>query len=239
MFDPIIPPTPACGLATHASLHLFRFFAHTGLEDLGAIKPPAGAIAWVVCAEGEAFGAIGYYQSEDAARAAAADPRAALPCLEDAAEAWHAALVPIAHRGQSNHLDKDEPGHVFEPVEKDPGGPLVVVMSVGMKSSSAHPLDALLPSVEGACLTQFLQCPDGPDAMKVSVWSAGQAMDAYAYRPGAHLADTRRHRAAERTATTRLRILSAQGTWNGLDPVAQSCPAIVGAPISSAPSHQV
>jgi len=221
MFDPVTPSTPACGLATHASLHLFRFLAHTGLEDLGLSRPPAGAIAWVVGAEGEVFGALGYYQSEADARAAAADPTSALPCLEGAAEAWHAALVPIAHRGQSNHLDQADPGHVFDPVAKDPGGPLVVVTSVGLDAVSPHPIDALMPAAEGARLSQFLQGLDGGiDALNVSIWSPDQTMDAYAYHPGARLNEMRQRHAADRTAMTRLRVLSAQGTWNGRDPVA-------------------
>ncbi len=220
MFDPVTHSTPACGLATHASLHLFRFLAHTGLEDLGLCRPPAGAIAWVVGAEGEVFGALGYYQSEASARAAAADPAVALPCLEGAAEAWHAALVPIAHRGQSNHLDQADPGQTFDPAEKDPGGPLVVVTSVGLDVGWPQPIEALMPVSEGACLNQFLQgLDDGVDALNVSIWSADQAMDAYAYRPGAHLTAMRRRDATHRTAITRLRVLFAQGTWNGRDPL--------------------
>ena len=46
-------------------------------------------------------------------------------------EAWHALLLPFAHRGECNHLNRSNPGKVFETERSDPGGPLLVLTTAG------------------------------------------------------------------------------------------------------------
>jgi hypothetical protein len=54
-----------------------------------------------------------------------------LPSLADAVESWRAMLLPIAHRGECNHIERSNPGVIFDIDFRDPGGPLFVMTTAG------------------------------------------------------------------------------------------------------------
>jgi len=58
-------------------------------------------------------------------------PEELLPFLGDAVEAWHARLIPYAHRGEVNWRGTVMSGTSMSVADADPGGPLVILTSAG------------------------------------------------------------------------------------------------------------
>src|SRR6056297_2342865 len=58
-------------------------------------------------------------------------PEELLQFLGDAVEAWHARLIPYAHRGEVNWCGTVMSGTSMSVADADPGGPLVILTSAG------------------------------------------------------------------------------------------------------------
>lgn len=160
-----------------------------------------------------------------------------MPFLSRATEAWHALLLPIANRGECNHLDPANPGLMLEPAASDPGGPLVVLTTAGY---------IIGPDLDVARVIDFRQNADavrdtvaampgnlarqvftphvyGQDGFTATVWRDDKAMMAYAYRPSRHRTEMERYKTehtADRTSFSRFRVLATKGTWEGQCPIA-------------------
>jgi hypothetical protein len=74
---------------------------------------------------------LGLFADVAAAEAALETKERFLPSLGGAVESWHALLLPVAHRGECNHIERLDPGSIFEVDSRDPGGPLFVMTTAG------------------------------------------------------------------------------------------------------------
>jgi hypothetical protein len=184
----------------------------------------------------EVWCAVGLYPEREDAEAALDDPGAFLPFLGETTEAWHALLLPVAHHGECNHLDGDNPGPLFA-VDDDPGGPLVVMTTAGFilgpQLDMARVVDfrrnvdrvrATVAAAAGNVARQvFVPHTPGDDGMTMTVWRNDAAMSAFAYRPGEHRGQVdryKREQTCDRTSFTRLRPVRTSGSWEGRCPVA-------------------
>jgi len=70
---------------------------------------------------------IALFGDLSAAEAALERSERFLPSLADAVESWRALLLPIAHRGECNHIERSNPGLIFDIDSRGPGGPLFVM----------------------------------------------------------------------------------------------------------------
>ena len=229
------------------TFHWLRFSDTRPPATLDLTRSPAGAVSWKIGADGaaaddgtrlpsELWCGVGLYPQRADAETALAEPGRFLPFLGEAAEAWHALLVPIAHRGECNHLDRDKPGLVLEAHGEDPGGPLVVMTTAGFdlgpQLDMARVVDfrrnvdqvrQAVSQAEGNVARQvFAPHTVGDDGVTITIWQSDAAMSAFAYRPGEHrdrIDRYKREQTADRTSFTRLRAVRTSGTWDGRDPV--------------------
>jgi heme-degrading monooxygenase HmoA len=156
-----------------------------------------------------------------------------------AIEHWQAQLLPIAHRGECNHLERTRPGLMFEPAPRDPGGPLFVLTTAGFDSGPgfdmARVIDfrrhvdlvrAWLKDADGRIASQVNTPHErGDDGMTMSVWRSDAAMFNAAYKSGEHRTQIERYQrehTADRTSFTRFRMLGSAGLWAGRDPLADA-----------------
>jgi hypothetical protein len=164
-------------------------------------------------------------------------PGVGLPFQSQAQEAWHALLQPIAHKGESNHLNKQIPGALFQIEAEDPGGPLVAITTAGYVQGAdldvARVIDfrrnvdqvrEWMRATDGYVASQvFTPHIYGEDGFTTSIWRDDTAMFCAAYRAGAHRERVDRHKSqpmTDRTSFTRFRALRTVGSWGGGDPVA-------------------
>jgi hypothetical protein len=199
---------------------------------------PAGAMSWKIGPSGEVgpdgyrlpsdiWCAVGLYSDLEAARGAV------MPFLDAAVESWHAVLLPVMHRGECNHLNRAEPGTLFEVGTEDPGGICVVLTTAGFVMGPDFQVEraiafrrqvdvtnAWMGQAEG-CLANQVFTPHtvGDDGFTMSVWRDDASMLAAAYRPGDHRTQLERQKTGEpffdRSSFTRCRILDSCGTWEG------------------------
>jgi hypothetical protein len=103
---------------------------------------PASALSWKIGPSGpvgpdgyrlpaDTWCAVGLYREVDEAKSALQLRQQFMPFLANAIESWHALLMPIAHKGECNHLDRDHPGAVFDIGALDPGGVCLVITTAG------------------------------------------------------------------------------------------------------------
>lgn len=231
-----------------ATLHWLRFPDIRTPAALDLSRQPAGAAAWKIGADGaaaadgsrqpsEVWCAVGLYPERADAEAAVADPGAFMPFLGETIEAWHALLLPIAHRGECNHLDRERPGPMLQPHAEDPGGPLVVMTTAGFNLGPdldmARVVDfrrnvdrvrLTVAAADGNLARQvFAPHTPGDDGVTTTVWRDDAAMSAFAYRPGEHRGQVdrfKREQTCDRTSFTRLRPVRTSGSWEGRDPLA-------------------
>jgi hypothetical protein len=227
--------------------HLLRFPEVRTAEMLDLSRLRKGAAGWEIGVDSaprpdgsrELSGvwcAVGLYPDAADAAEAVADPGAFMPFLDEAEEAWHAVLMPIAHRGESNHLDRESPGQVLEAHGGDPGGPLMVMTTggyvLGPGFDRSRAVDFTLHSArvrevaseaDGNLVQQvFYPHTAGSDPVTLTVWRNDAAMSAFAYRSGLHREMIERHKRIgmlDRTSFTRLRAVGTNGSWGGRDPV--------------------
>jgi hypothetical protein len=215
-------------------------------DDLSLTQSPEACLSWKIGPDGpvgpngyrlpsNVWGGVALFADRSGAEAAFAASERFLPLLADTVESWHALLLPIAHRGECNHLERSRPRLMFEPSAEDPGGPLFVMTTAGYVMGPdldlARVIDfrvhvdkvhGWLQSAEGRVASQvFTPHTVGDDGVTMSLWRSDSAMIDTMYRPGFHriqIERQRRDNLADRTSFTRFRVLKTRGRWNGSDP---------------------
>ena len=232
--------------AQFATVHWVRFPAIATPDQLPLSAFPENCLSWKIGPDGP-VGPDGYRLPSDIwcgvalfgelgdAEAAFAARDRYVPSLSSAVESWHAMLMPVTHRGECNHLERDNPGLIFDVSGRDPEGPLFVMTTAGFNLSpdldTARVVDFRvhvdkvhdwLQSVDGRVASQvFTPHTFGDDGFTMSIWRSDQDMAAAMYKPGVHRTQIDRYKlekTADRTSFTRLRVLRTAGTWNGTDP---------------------
>lgn len=232
--------------AQYATAHRIRFREIKTPEMLQLAGSPAGALSWKIGPSGEVgpdgyrlpadvWCAVGLYREFDAAKTALEARQQFMPFLEDTIESWHGLLLPIMHRGECNHLDRDRPDMLFEVGKADPGGACMVITTAGFQFGPDLKIERVIDfrrnvdvtndwmgKAEG-CLANQVFTPHtvGDDGFTMSIWRDDASMLAAAYRPGGHRSQIDRHKAEavmDRSSFTRCRILDTCGQWNGRDP---------------------
>jgi heme-degrading monooxygenase HmoA len=236
--------------------HFLRFPEIRTPDMLDLTRRPSGAAGWEIGIDSpprpdgsrEPSGvwcALGLYRERAKADRAVAEPGAFLPFLAETTEAWHAMLMPVAHRGECNHLEREAPGAVLEAHGEDPGGPLLVMTTggyvIGPGFDRSRAIDFAHRSakvrevvrVADGNLGQQVFYPHeaGGDPVTMTVWRSDAAMSAFAYRAGLHREMIERHKRIgmlDRTSFTRLRAVRTVGRWEGRNPIA----AALGSPLA-------
>lgn len=231
-----------------AIVHWLRYSHVRTPESLPLEFSPDGACCWKIGPDGpllpdgtrgpsDTWCGVALYA--DPADGRAAFGRRALPLFDSAVEHWTALLLPIAHRGECNHLDRARPGLIFETSTTDPGGPLFVLTTAGFDlgpgfdvARAVHfrrHVDLVRESYRGVkgWITGHVSIPfeRGDDGMTMTVWSSDADMSNAAYRAGTHRAQIDTHKQqpmCDRTSFTRFRMLESAGTWHGRDPLADA-----------------
>lgn len=242
-------------LARSAIVHWIRYPAVTPAGSLPLAQQPEGTVGWKVGPDGpltelgvrgpsDTWCGFALYPDLPAAQAALG--RRDLPMFAGAIEHWQALLLPIAHRGECNHLDRERPGAVYEPSAEDPGGPLFVLTTAGFVMGPGLDLArvvhfrrhvdlvrASFDDVPGRIAGQVnTPWERGDDGMTMTVWRSDADMFNAAYRPGVHRTQVETHKAgamADRTSFTRFRMLGSAGSWRGRDPLADARAAAAAA----------
>jgi len=232
--------------ARYATVHWLRFPGIVTPDDLALTQSPEACLSWKIGPDGpvgpngyrlpsNVWGGVALFADRSAAEAAFAASEHYLPFLAETVENWHALLLPVAHRGECNHLDRSDPRLIFEPGAEDPGGPLFVMTTAGYVMGPdldvARVIDfrvhvdkvhEWLQSADGRIASQvFTPHTVGDDGVTMSLWRSDTAMIDTMYRPGVHRTQVERHRRenlADRTSFTRFRVLATRGQWNGSDP---------------------
>lgn len=233
-------------LARYATVHWLRFPRIMTPNDLSLAQCPEACLSWKIGPDGpvgedgyrlpsNVWGGVALFADYSGAEAAFGAHERYLPFLKDTVESWHALLLPIAHRGECNHLERSNPALIFEPGDEDPGGPLFVMTTAGYVMGPDLDLERVidfrvhvdkvhewLQSADGRVASQvFTPHTVGDDGVTMSLWRSDSAMIDTMYRPGVHRTQVERHRRenlADRTSFTRFRVLETFGQWNGSDP---------------------
>ena len=180
---------------------------------------------------------MGIWTERAAAEAMLADPVSAMPACAEALEAWHALALPVQHRGEVAWRGKVEVNCAIKPAATDPKGPLAILTSASF-NDPADPAE--LPRIKRFLVKvseaiEFLAAQpgnlrrdvfnggfDGREGFTLTLWESDEAMLKAAYHSGHHrklMDESRDGSTFDRSSFTRLRILQAQGSWDG-DPLA-------------------
>ena len=101
-----------------ATVHWIKFPSQMRAESLDLSLAPAGAASWKIgpdsplgedfvrLPESHIWCGVALYPDRGAADAALETPSTYLPFVAHTLEAWHALLLPFAHRGECNHLNR-------------------------------------------------------------------------------------------------------------------------------------
>lgn len=234
--------------ARYATAHLLRFPEVTMPDQLVLTGAPDGAFSWKIGPSGpvgadgyrlpsEIWCAVGLFRELEEAKAAMESKDGFMPFVSEVVESWHLLLLPIRHHGECNHLNRENPGELFETASEDPGGIVAVITTAGFVRGpqlkverliefrrNVDLVDEWLGRAEG-CLASRPFTPHtlGDDGFTISVWRNDEAMLNASYRVGVHRTHVDRHKstpAFDRSSFTRFRILDACGQWGGRDPMA-------------------
>jgi len=233
--------------ARYATFHRIQFRDVTTPDMLNLSRSPAGALSWKIGPSGpvgpngyrlpaNVWCAVGMYRDSGMASSALQHREECMPFLSGSVESWHALLVPFAHKGECNHLDRDRPGPVFEIGAPEPGGPCMVITTAGFNFGPELKIERVINfrrnvdttnewmgQADGCLVSQvFTPHTVGDDGFTMSIWRDDASMLAAAYRPGFHRSQIERHKAEsffDRSSFTRFRILESSGLWNGLNPL--------------------
>lgn len=184
------------------------------------------------------WGGFGLYPNRAAAEEVFNDPQAHLPFLAEAAESYHALLVPYAHHGEVDWRGTVLENETFGVAPSDPGGPLLVITSAGYENPGREDIPRIIEFTrESQRVIEFYETlsgnlrsasyigalVDGHDSLTATIWKSDEAMMAAAYKPGYHRTQIDRQRKPDpfidRSSFSRTRILASKGTWDGSDPV--------------------
>lgn len=230
--------------ARFATAHRLRFPKIAARETLDLTAAPTAALSWKIGPAGEVgpdgyrlpsdiWCAVGLFREEADARAALQATEQFLPFLPGVSESWHALLLPVMHRGECNHLNREQPGTIFESSDDDPGGHCMVITTAGFIFGPGLDINRVIDfrrNVDVAntwmgqadgCLANQVFTPHvvGEDGITMSIWRDDASMLAAAYRPGEHRSQLDRHKVEnlfDRSSFTRFRILESFGTWDSL-----------------------
>jgi heme-degrading monooxygenase HmoA len=125
---------------------------------------------------------------------------------------------------------------MFQIAGDDPGGPLIVMTTVGFKLGpeldiqrvvdfrrNVDRVRATLAGVQGNIANQvFTPHTHGDDGFTMTIWRDEAAMFNFAYRPGSHRTELGRYKSdatADRTSFTRFRAVRSSGCRDGRDPI--------------------
>jgi hypothetical protein len=233
--------------ARYATAHWLRFEEVTTPTQLLLTGQPQSALSWMIGPSGPVgpdgyrlpatiWCAVGLYRDREAADAALDELKTFMPFLSLVVESWHQVLLPVRHHGESNHLERDCPGPLFETAPQDPGGQAFVLTTAGFVRGpdlKVHRLIDFRRNVDvvndwmgqaDGCLASrpFTPHTVGDDGYTLSAWRDDAAMLAASYRGGTHRTHIDLHKqtaAFDRSSFTRLRILRSRGQWNGRDPL--------------------
>jgi hypothetical protein len=185
------------------------------------------------------WGGFGLYGTRAAAEAVYEKPEDHLGFLGETVEAYHALVVPYAHRGKVNWRGPLLENETLRIAPLDPGGPLMVFTSAGYDNPGPNDEDRMLNffrEVERVVefyatlpgnLRRAVFSGNGVDrhsGMTVSIWTDDKAMMTAAYRPGHHKAQMDYQREVghfDYSSFSRARILKSKGSWDGADPVSE------------------
>ncbi len=214
---PMPPPTNA---------QIWRFSPEAPLQENG----------FRAC-EGDIWGGFALYRSKREAEAVFDDPHAHMPFLDRAVTAWHALVLPYAHRGGVQWRDEVQHDSAIKVASSDPRGPLVVMTSAGyidpgpkdfarMKAFSFGIEDVLnyYGTLQGNLRHALFNGidVDGREGITMTLWRDDMAMMAAAYKPGGHKDQLDIHsRSAlfDHSSFTRGRVVASKGTWGDGNPI--------------------
>jgi hypothetical protein len=237
-------------VARFATVHWLRFDGVRLPAELLLGSEPAACASFKIGPDGpvgpdglrlpsHVWCAVALFAERASAEAALGEPERFLPA--GTRESWHALLLPVAHRGECNHLERGRPRALFEPAATDPGGPLFVMTTAGYvpPPDMARVVDfrvhvdkvrASLAAVDGCVASQvFAPHTLGDDGVTLTLWKSDAAMFEAMYRPGIHRVQVDRHKRdnlADRTSFTRFRVLATRGRWGGSDPLERATSGI-------------
>ena len=164
-------------------------------------------------------------------------PAKHLPFLENAVEAWHALVIPYAHRGAVKWRETVQTDSAIKPAAADPKGPLIIFTTAGFDTAESATPQRVMAFVRGVqdvvdhyrTLSGNLRADifsaglvDGREGCTVSLWRDDKAMMAAAHKGGEHKGQLDYHKVTphfDRSSFTRGRIVASAGTWDGTDPV--------------------
>jgi hypothetical protein len=232
--------------ARFATIHWIRFPQIVTPDQLPLSSYPAACLSWKIGPDGpigpdgnrlpsNIWCGVALFDERGSGESAF-EAQEHLPALSTAIESWHALLVPVAHRGECNHLERTNPGLIFDTATQDPGGPLLVMTTAGFNRGPELDMERVidfrvhvdrvhdwLKSVTARVASQvFTPHTVGDDGVTMSVWQSDAAMVAAMYRPGTHRTQIDRYKretTADRTSFTRFRALRTSGQWGGADPI--------------------
>jgi hypothetical protein len=238
------------GKATNAVIHWLRFPAITPPQDIDLSTNPDGALSWkfgpdgLVAPDGNRFPSatwcgVSLHDSLPSAERAFDGRGRFMPFLPVTVESWHALLHPVAHHGSCNHLERGQPGPLFQLSGMDPGGPLLVMTTAGfvigpqLDMRRVHAFRVGVDSVRASLVDAdgivayqvFTPHSTGDDGATMTVWRSDAQMVNAMYRPGLHrslLDDYHKAPTADRTSFTRFRFLRTAGQWAGRDPAVEA-----------------
>ena len=183
------------------------------------------------------WGGFASYASKQDAEDVFNSPETHLPFLDNAVEAWHALVIPYAHRGVVKWRDVVQTDCAIKIASKDPKGPLVVLTSSGYDNPGRHEAQRIMTFFKAMLdvidhyrtLSGNLRADafaggtlEDRDGCTLTIWQDDKAMMAAAYKSGEHKAQLDYHKTAphfDRSSFTRGRIVASKGAWNGTDPI--------------------
>ncbi len=187
----------------------------------------------------DVWGGFALYPDKSSAQQVFDSPAEHLPFLGDTVEAWHALVIPFAHRGGVQWRAQVEYDSAIRPSPKDPKGPLVVLTSAGYDNPGPEDSDRIKRFMKGIddVLEYYGTLPgnirravftgspvDGREGATLTLWHDDKSMITGAYRPGGHKAQLEVHEAEplfDRSSFSRGRVIASSGTWAGGDPIAE------------------
>ncbi|MEI8282165.1 MAG: hypothetical protein WCG75_07165, partial [Armatimonadota bacterium] len=91
------------------------------------------------------FAIFGLHNSLESARACATLRQKSLPWIVEASEVWCGVLAPFRHYGESNFLNPEDPGALFETMQPEPqvGTPIVVATTAGWTPNPEYDMNAI------------------------------------------------------------------------------------------------
>jgi heme-degrading monooxygenase HmoA len=247
-----------------AVVHWIRFDEARTAGDLHLAVAPQAAISWKVGPDWSASDSgirsgsriwcgLALFDSLQQARDAFAQRGTYLPDSRAASEVWSALLTPFAHKGECNHLNRAEPGLMFEVEKCERPGPMFVITTAGFHLRSRkdfqrvinfrREVDRMRPVIAGSdgnlAHQVFAPLEAEDDGVTMSLWRDERAMLEFAYKPGAHRMQVDRQKSnqtVDRSSFTRFRLLRTKGTWGGSDPATDARGPALGAQAAAANS---